>query len=220
MVFCVLDRLGALAHADGELTRRCGRSTAGATACRSAKGARCSSPSASRRASRTAGSSGFGIARDTTATISDWGNGRRAGRRRRCARRSTTRSIDARRHRRDLRVGERNEARRPLGDPRDPAAVRRRRSAGRGDEGLFRRVRGRRRIAARRGVAGDARSEAARIVRIRGSGSGDAIHAGARIAAGETAATSSSTRSRPAAASSARSSRGSAHESRSRSSRR
>lgn len=75
MVFSVLDRLGALCHAEGELTecmrpfdrRRNGMTIGEGSAILVAEG----------KPSRQAYGwlSGFGIARDTTATISDWGTG-------------------------------------------------------------------------------------------------------------------------------------------------
>ncbi len=75
MVFSVLDRLGALAHAEGELSermrpfdrRRNGMSIGEGSAIFVAEG----------RPSRQPYGwlAGFGIARDTTATISDWGTG-------------------------------------------------------------------------------------------------------------------------------------------------
>jgi len=73
MVFSVLDRIGALAHADGELpermrpfdARRNGMSIGEGSAILIAEGMPSSQP--------YGWLSGFGIARDTTATISDWG---------------------------------------------------------------------------------------------------------------------------------------------------
>jgi 3-oxoacyl-[acyl-carrier-protein] synthase II len=75
MVFSVLDRLGTLAHAEGEMTermrpfdrRRNGMSLGEGSAIFVAEG----------RPSREPYGwlAGFGIARDTTATISDWGTG-------------------------------------------------------------------------------------------------------------------------------------------------
>jgi 3-oxoacyl-[acyl-carrier-protein] synthase II len=75
MVFSVLDRLGALCHAEGELTecmrpfdqRRNGMAIGEGSAIFVAEG------TPSRRPYGWL--SGFGIARDTTATISDWGTG-------------------------------------------------------------------------------------------------------------------------------------------------
>jgi len=75
MVFSVLDRLGSLAHADGELTeamrpfdvRRNGMSIGEGSAIFIAEGEPSREP--------YGWVAGFGIARDTTATISDWGTG-------------------------------------------------------------------------------------------------------------------------------------------------
>jgi 3-oxoacyl-[acyl-carrier-protein] synthase II len=75
MVFSVLDRLGALAHADGELPegmrpfdeRRNGMSIGEGSAIFIAEGTPSREP--------YGWIAGFGIARDTTATISDWGTG-------------------------------------------------------------------------------------------------------------------------------------------------
>ena len=75
MVFSVLDRLGALAHADGVLpegmrpfdARRNGMSIGEGSAMFIAEGEPSSAP--------YGWIAGFGIARDTTATISDWGTG-------------------------------------------------------------------------------------------------------------------------------------------------
>jgi 3-oxoacyl-[acyl-carrier-protein] synthase-1 len=75
MVFSVLDRLGTLAHAEGEMTermrpfdrRRNGMSLGEGSAIFIAEG------KPSRRPYGWL--AGFGIARDTTATISDWGTG-------------------------------------------------------------------------------------------------------------------------------------------------
>jgi 3-oxoacyl-[acyl-carrier-protein] synthase II len=75
MVFSVLDRVGALAHADGELTeamrpfdrRRNGMSIGEGSAIFIAEGEPSREP--------YGWIAGFGIARDTTATISDWGTG-------------------------------------------------------------------------------------------------------------------------------------------------
>lgn len=75
MVFSVLDRLGALAHAEGELTeamrpfdrRRNGMSIGEGSAIFVAEAEPAREP--------YGWISGFGIARDTTASISDWGTG-------------------------------------------------------------------------------------------------------------------------------------------------
>jgi 3-oxoacyl-[acyl-carrier-protein] synthase II len=75
MVFSVLDRLGALAHAEDELTermrpfdrRRNGMSIGEGSAIFVAEGTPSRQP--------YGWLAGFGIARDTTATISDWGTG-------------------------------------------------------------------------------------------------------------------------------------------------
>ncbi|MBV8543417.1 MAG: hypothetical protein JO093_04140 [Acidobacteria bacterium] len=75
MVFSVLDRLGALAHADGVLpegmrpfdARRNGMSIGEGSAMFIAEGEPSRAP--------YGWIAGFGIARDTTATISDWGTG-------------------------------------------------------------------------------------------------------------------------------------------------
>jgi 3-oxoacyl-[acyl-carrier-protein] synthase II len=75
MVFSVLDRVGALAHAEGELAealrpfdrRRNGMSIGEGSAIFVAEGEPSREP--------YGWISGFGIARDTTATISDWGTG-------------------------------------------------------------------------------------------------------------------------------------------------
>jgi 3-oxoacyl-[acyl-carrier-protein] synthase II len=75
MVFSVLDRLGALCHAEGELTermrpfdrRRNGMAIGEGSAMFVAEGSPAREP--------YGWLSGFGIARDTTATISDWGTG-------------------------------------------------------------------------------------------------------------------------------------------------
>lgn len=75
MVFSVLDRLGTLAHAEDELTermrpfdrRRNGMSIGEGSAIFIAEGAPSREP--------YGWLAGFGIARDTTATISDWGTG-------------------------------------------------------------------------------------------------------------------------------------------------
>jgi 3-oxoacyl-(acyl-carrier-protein) synthase len=75
MVFSVLDRLGALAHAEGELTeamrpfdgRRNGMSIGEGSAIFVAEAEPSREP--------YGWISGFGIARDTTASISDWGTG-------------------------------------------------------------------------------------------------------------------------------------------------
>jgi 3-oxoacyl-(acyl-carrier-protein) synthase len=75
MVFSVLDRLGTLCHADGELTermrpfdrRRNGMAIGEGSAMFVAEGSPSREP--------YGWLSGFGIARDTTATISDWGTG-------------------------------------------------------------------------------------------------------------------------------------------------
>jgi 3-oxoacyl-[acyl-carrier-protein] synthase II len=75
MVFSVLDRVGALAHADGELAeamrpfdrRRNGMSIGEGSAIFIAEGEPSREP--------YGWIAGFGIARDTTATISDWGTG-------------------------------------------------------------------------------------------------------------------------------------------------
>ncbi|MGA8807900.1 MAG: beta-ketoacyl synthase N-terminal-like domain-containing protein [Thermoanaerobaculia bacterium] len=75
MVFSVLDRVGALAHAEGELTeamrpfdrRRNGMSIGEGSAIFIAEGEPSREP--------YGWLAGFGIARDTTATISDWGSG-------------------------------------------------------------------------------------------------------------------------------------------------
>jgi 3-oxoacyl-[acyl-carrier-protein] synthase II len=75
MVFSVLDRVGALAHAEGELTeamrpfdrRRNGMSIGEGSAIFVAEAEPSRAP--------YGWISGFGIARDTTATISDWGTG-------------------------------------------------------------------------------------------------------------------------------------------------
>jgi 3-oxoacyl-(acyl-carrier-protein) synthase len=72
-VFSVLDRVGALAHADGELPermrpfdrRRNGMSIGEGSAMLIAEGTPSRTP--------YGWLSGFGIARDTTATVSDWG---------------------------------------------------------------------------------------------------------------------------------------------------
>jgi 3-oxoacyl-[acyl-carrier-protein] synthase II len=75
MVFSVLDRLGALCHADGEMTecmrpfdrRRNGISIGEGSAIFVAEGTPSREP--------YGWLSGFGMARDTTASISDWGTG-------------------------------------------------------------------------------------------------------------------------------------------------